>query len=75
MKKISRITLVSILLAFSGTSFSQTIADSFYLQMTHLFQHVDTTKVATGLLKDYGMDFADVINFHLLGSCPHEPKL
>ena len=63
MKKISRILFVAIFLATANVGISQTISDSFYLQMTHIFQHVDTIKLATGLLKDYGMDFADVINF------------
>jgi hypothetical protein len=37
--------------------------DSFYLKITHVFQHIETNRVSTGLLKDYGIDFADLINF------------
>jgi len=56
------LVLLAFYATFTGLK-AQSVSDSFYLQMTHIFQHVDTTKVATGLLKDYGMDFADVINF------------
>jgi hypothetical protein len=38
-------------------------ADSFYLQITHVFENIETNRVSNGLLRDYGLDFADVENF------------
>lgn len=58
-----RRAVISICLLFAYVaSYTQT-ADSFYLKITHVFQNMETSRVSSGLLCDYGLDFADVKNF------------
>src|SRR5436853_3184626 len=59
---LTKAIITCLLCLPSLVSFSQ-ISDSFYQKITHTFQNMETNRVSTGLLKDYGIDFADVHNF------------
>lgn len=57
-----QVAILSFLLILTMETRAQ-VSDSFYLQMNHIYNHVETGRVPTGLLKDYGIDFADIKNF------------
>lgn len=56
------VVLAGFLCLLSSTALGQQ-SDSFYLKITHLFQHVEPARVSTGLLKDYGLEFVNVADY------------
>jgi len=55
MKKYSLLFVLGIMM--SVQLIAQNPGQDFTYQMNHIFQHVDKSKIASGLLSDYGLQF------------------
>lgn len=57
MKKIISTTLLCVCLL--SQLFSQTSGQEYTNRMNHIFQHVDKSRITTGLLSDYGLQLVE----------------
>ena len=63
MKTIKQILIGMAMLSCFGLH-AQDLDSAFVPRMNYIFQHVNSNTVASGLLKDYGLEFIDIAAYN-----------
>ena len=63
MKSIKQILISIAVLCSFGLS-AQDLDSLFVSRMNYIFQHVNRSTVASGLLKDYGLEIIDIASYN-----------